>query len=400
MMVTAVVEVLANAVVTTRPLGRFKPIEESNVEVRPVDVSGLPSDYIADPEAVLGKRTRRLLDANTVLRPDLVESQPIVKRGDRVRIIFESAGMRITAVGEVKQKGCMGERIPVVNLDSNKVIQARGGGHADGQNRFEAVACVAPLAEERTRMMKSTLRAVGTAGFAVFWVAALIGCATYPTATAPVAPAPPAPETVSAHRPDYQENSLWQASNGLSGLFLDTKARNIGDIVTIEIAESSKATNKANTTTGRDSSLSAGIDSLFGIENWWQDKVLRALGTDMPKVNPFGAASVAGSMSSDFKGDGTTSRSGDLTAFITCRVTEVLPNGNLRIVGTREIMVNHENQVIVLSGVIRPRDINDQNIIASRFIADAKIAYSGSGIIDDRQRPGWMANILNVVWPF
>lgn len=248
--------------------------------------------------------------------------------------------------------------------------------------------------------MKSTLRAAGKAGFAVFWVVALIGCATYPTATAPVAPAPPAPETVSIRRPDYQENSLWQASNGLSGLFLDTKARNIGDIVTIEIAESSKATNKANTTTGRDSSLSAGIDSLFGIENWWQDKVLRALGTDMPKVNPFGAASVAGSMSSDFKGDGTTSRSGDLTAFITCRVTEVLPNGNLRIVGTREIMVNHENQVIVLSGVIRPRDINDQNIIASRFIADAKIAYSGSGIIDDRQRPGWMANILDVVWPF
>ena len=125
MTVTAVVEVLVHAVVTTRPLGRFKPIEESDVEVRPVDVSGLPSDYIADPEAVLGKRTRRLLDANTVLRPDLVESQPIVKRGDRVRIIVESAGMRITAVGEVKQKGCVGERIPVANLDSNKVIQAR-----------------------------------------------------------------------------------------------------------------------------------------------------------------------------------------------------------------------------------------------------------------------------------
>jgi len=125
MMVTAVVEVLVNALVTTRPLGRFKPIEESDVEVRQVDLSGLPSDYIVEPEAVLGKRTRRLIDANTVLRPDLVESQPIVKRGDRVRIIFESAGMRITAVGEVKQKGCLGERIPVTNLDSNKVIQAR-----------------------------------------------------------------------------------------------------------------------------------------------------------------------------------------------------------------------------------------------------------------------------------
>jgi flagellar basal body P-ring formation protein FlgA len=125
MPVTVVVEALVNAVVTTRPLGRFKPIDESDVELRPVDVSGLPSDFIADPEAVLGKRTRRLLDANTVLRPDLVESQPIVKRGDRVRIIFESPGMRITTVGEVKQKGCLGERISVANLDSNKVIQAR-----------------------------------------------------------------------------------------------------------------------------------------------------------------------------------------------------------------------------------------------------------------------------------
>ena len=251
--------------------------------------------------------------------------------------------------------------------------------------------------------MQSTLRTVGTVGFAAFCVAALIGCATYPAASVPVASVPPAPETAlpaTAVRADYQENSLWQASNGLSGMFLDTKARNLGDIVTIQIIESSKATNKANTTTGRDSSLSAGIDSLFGIENWWQDTVLRKLGTDMPKVNPFGSASVSGSMTSDFKGDGTTSRSGDLTAFITCRVTEVLPNGNLRIVGTREILVNHENQVIVLSGVIRPRDINDQNVIASRFIADAKIAYSGSGIIDDRQRPGWLANFLDAAWPF
>jgi flagellar L-ring protein precursor FlgH len=251
--------------------------------------------------------------------------------------------------------------------------------------------------------MQSTLRAIVTAAFAAFWLATLIGCATYPVASAPVAPSHPAPEATgpaTSGRADYQDNSLWQASNGLSGLFLDTKARNVGDIVTIQISESSKATNQANTTTGRDSSLSAGIDSLFGIENWWQDKALRWLGTDMPKVNPFGSASVAGSMTSGFKGDGTTSRSGDLTAYITCRVTEVLPNGNLRIVGTREILVNHENQVIVLSGVIRPRDIDDKNVIASRFIADAKIAYSGSGIIDDRQQPGWMANLLNAVWPF
>jgi flagellar L-ring protein precursor FlgH len=53
-----------------------------------------------------------------------------------------------------------------------------------------------------------------------------------------------------------------------------------------------------------------------------------------------------------------------------------------------------------LSGVIRPRDISDTNVILSTFISDAKIAYSGSGVVDDRQRPGWLANLLNNAWPF
>jgi flagellar L-ring protein precursor FlgH len=78
----------------------------------------------------------------------------------------------------------------------------------------------------------------------------------------------------------------------------------------------------------------------------------------------------------------------------------VRPNGNLKIVGSREVMVNNETQLIILSGTIRPRDIQENNVILSTFVSDAKIAYSGSGIIDDRQRPGWLANMLNVVWPF
>jgi flagella basal body P-ring formation protein FlgA len=122
--VTAVVEVRVKAVVSSRPLGRFKPIEESDIEVREVDLAGLPADYISDAESVIGKRTRRAVDAHAVLRPDLVELPPVVKRGDRVKIVAESAGMRVTAMGEVKQKGCVGERIPVVNLDSNKVVHA------------------------------------------------------------------------------------------------------------------------------------------------------------------------------------------------------------------------------------------------------------------------------------
>lgn len=123
--VTATLEQWANVVMTRRPLGRFKPIEEEDIEVKAVDLAGLPADRITDVDAVIGKRTRRALDTGTVLRPDLVEFPPLVKRGDRVRIIVEIPGLRVSAAGQVKQKGVQGELIPVANLDSNKIIYAR-----------------------------------------------------------------------------------------------------------------------------------------------------------------------------------------------------------------------------------------------------------------------------------
>ena len=200
--------------------------------------------------------------------------------------------------------------------------------------------------------------------------------------------------------PEENGGSLWQARSSFNGLFIDTKARNIGDIVTVKIEESAEASNKANTATERSSGLEAGIEKLFGVEEWWQDEILPDVNSKMPKIDPFGNPSAKGYLKSDFEGDGETSRSGNLEAFITCRVVDVMPNGNLKIVGTREVMVNHENQLIILSGIIRPRDISDVNVILSTFISDAKIAYSGSGVVDDRQRPGWLANLLNNAWPF
>jgi flagella basal body P-ring formation protein FlgA len=116
---------LIRVVVARRPLGRYKPIDENDLEVKAVDAAGLPADCISDPELVIGKRTRRPLDTGTVLRQELIEFPPLVKNGDRVRIIAETSGLRITALGQVKQKGCQGEMVQVMNLDSNKVIYAR-----------------------------------------------------------------------------------------------------------------------------------------------------------------------------------------------------------------------------------------------------------------------------------
>jgi flagellar L-ring protein FlgH len=79
---------------------------------------------------------------------------------------------------------------------------------------------------------------------------------------------------------------------------------------------------------------------------------------------------------------------------------DILPNGNLFIEGNREVRVNNENQMMTLTGVIRPRDITANNVIQSTYIADARIAYSGKGVLNERQRPGWLARVLDVIWPF
>ena len=89
-----------------------------------------------------------------------------------------------------------------------------------------------------------------------------------------------------------------------------------------------------------------------------------------------------------------------MNAYITAQVIHVLPNGNLVIQGSRQVQVNNENQFINISGVIRPEDISSNNIVLSTFIADATIELTGQGVISDNQRPGWLARILNWIWPF
>ena len=184
-------------------------------------------------------------------------------------------------------------------------------------------------------------------------------------------------------------DSLWETNSEFGSLFVSQKAHHVGDIVTIRIVESSSASNQATTSTGRDSTLSIQTPSFFGAE------------TEVPQewlFNPLGELSAG--FGSGFDGDGSTNRSGDLTAYITAKITEVLPNGNLQILGTREVAINNEKQFIHLSGVIRSRDISTNNVILSTYIADAKIEYSGKGVIDDRQKPGWLTNLFNKFWPF
>lgn len=175
------------------------------------------------------------------------------------------------------------------------------------------------------------------------------------------------------------------------GYFQDLRAYQVGDLVTVNIVETSKASKQAGTKTGRSSSVNAGINNLLGYESKMGKHLPDAFD---PKVM-FRAA-----LESEFDGSGTTSRNESMTAAITARVMRVMPNGNLFIEGRREIRVNHEIQYITLSGLIRPTDISPDNTVLSSYIADAKIDYTGTGPVSDKQRPGWLGRILDAVWPF
>ena len=185
----------------------------------------------------------------------------------------------------------------------------------------------------------------------------------------------------------YVNGSLWQSSS--SSLLDDMKARRVGDTLTVVVSEQTSASKAATTGTGRSGSVAAGIPNLLGMEA----NLLKSNGMDPTKL-------MSASTDTKYSGTGTTTRNDALTATMTARVMEILPNGNLLIEGRRNVMVNNEDQMIVLEGTVRPRDITPDNTITSALIADARITYSGNGVISDRQRPGWLMNIIDVVWPF
>jgi flagellar basal body P-ring formation protein FlgA len=112
-------------VVAVRPLARFQPLTRDDLTMEKKDLSQLPTGVLTDMNEVVGKRMRRAVDANTVLRSDLIELPPLIRYGDVVTIVAETSGLRITALGKAVQQGRRGDLITVINLDSKKRIFAR-----------------------------------------------------------------------------------------------------------------------------------------------------------------------------------------------------------------------------------------------------------------------------------
>ncbi|WP_282012504.1 flagellar basal body L-ring protein FlgH [Nitrospina watsonii] len=189
------------------------------------------------------------------------------------------------------------------------------------------------------------------------------------------------------------EGSLWPGEASENLLFADTKAKQMGDVVTIELEENFTSSNSATTATSRDSTIDLETGSVLGLPT--NLGVSNFLGSTQ-SFNP----NLSTSVGRAHDGEGTTTRAGTMTGTMAAVITEVLPNGVFKIEGRRTVMVNDEDQTMVLGGLIRRVDIGFDNTISSQNIANASITYSGKGVVSEEQNPGWFSRFLARIWPF
>ncbi|MBD3346729.1 MAG: flagellar basal body L-ring protein FlgH [Chitinivibrionales bacterium] len=169
-------------------------------------------------------------------------------------------------------------------------------------------------------------------------------------------------------------------ANSIYSLYTDHRAMKVDDILTVIIVEEAKAGSQSGTKTSKSNSVGAQSNGGSGLLDF------------LPSFGTSAGTNV------DYDGKGGTTRQGSLVAKISARVTKVLDNGNLVIDGSKVVEINNEKEIIKLSGIIRPQDIETDNIIYSYNVADAKINYSGKGVNTTARRPGLIARFFN--WIF
>ena len=123
-MATVSIIIMKEVPITKHPIARYQPIQADDLMMQTMDVTDLPPNAVLSFEEIAGQRARRNIGPQAVLRTDQFEFPPAVKRGDRVIILAESSGLRITTIGEIQNTAKVGERVRVVNLESNKTLLA------------------------------------------------------------------------------------------------------------------------------------------------------------------------------------------------------------------------------------------------------------------------------------
>ena len=163
----------------------------------------------------------------------------------------------------------------------------------------------------------------------------------------------------------------------VKSFYTDVKAREVGDVVTVMIVEKTLASNTSTiitekeTTVGTEGSGTGALDFIpsFGFD---------------------------GTVTKEHEGLGTTSRRGSIVGQMAAVVVDVLDNGNLMIKGEKQIIVNDEAEVLVVTGVVRPEDVSGENVIYSSDIANTEITYKGKGMVSSYSKPSIFTRLLTI----
>jgi flagellar L-ring protein precursor FlgH len=226
--------------------------------------------------------------------------------------------------------------------------------------------------------LKASLPALGC----VLLLGALSACGLIPAkdhkpepVVARVLP-PPTPRT---------EGAIYQAGQQME-LFSDLKARRVGDVLTIVLNEATNASKTATTTTAKTTTVANSAPTIFG-----QSMTVRG--------RPILSTTLNGSDA--FSGAGSSAQSNSLAGSLTVTVIDVQANGNLVVQGDKTLKLNQGDEFVHISGVVRSADIATNNTVTSDKLADARISYSGKGVVDSSNHMGWLARFFNSAYsPF
>ena len=188
-------------------------------------------------------------------------------------------------------------------------------------------------------------------------------------------------------------SSLWQESRRGGELFRDERAFQPMDLITILVTENAEGQKTADTEIKGKSNTTATVSDWLGILTALKDANKHLSDENNEYL-------VKAATTNDYKGEGDTTRKDSLKATISAMVVEVLPGNVLRIEGEKIISLNQEEQTIVISGLVRPRDVNSNNEVLSSKLANLRIDYYGRGTVGEAQYGGWFSRAMRVLWPF
>jgi flagellar L-ring protein FlgH len=180
--------------------------------------------------------------------------------------------------------------------------------------------------------------------------------------------------------------SIWAKRDAnMKTVYADDVARNIGDVLTIKIIEDSKVDNKAKRDLQKETARSSDFNGRLEIDD---------IIPSMPGFTMSAASANELKSKADFKDERSFEDS------VSVVVVDILPNGNLVVIGTRDRNIAGDIQTIEVSGIVRPSDIAFNNTVRSEQVANFRIVSQNSGVSSPYTKPGWLGRLFDIVWPW